>query len=79
MEAFCRRRIKTASERSIGKILEATEKLASNPFPSKIRKLVGSEQSFRIRIGDYRGIYSVFSKILTIEIIRIGHPRDIYR
>ena len=62
----------------IKKILKAVEALASNPFPPKIKKLIGSEHTFRIRIGDYRIIYNIYSKILIIEIIRVGHRRDIY-
>jgi len=52
--------------------------LSSNPFPNQTKKLIGSEHSFRIRVGNYRIIYDVLSKVPTIEIIRVGHRRDIY-
>jgi mRNA interferase RelE/StbE len=32
----------------------------------------------RIRVGDYRIIYEIFDKILVIEVIAIGHRKDIY-
>ena len=41
--------------------------------------MVGSEALYRIRIGDYRVIYEVQNKILTVFIIEIGHRKDIYR
>ncbi len=63
---------------TVSRILKAVEELSSNPFPNQTRKLAGSEHSFRIRVGDYRIIYSVFSKVLTVEIIRVGHRRDVY-
>lgn len=53
--------------------------LAKNPFPPGVRKLVGSDYDFRIRVGDYRIIYTIHSEILTIEIIKIGHRREVYK
>jgi mRNA interferase RelE/StbE len=61
------------------KVLEFVENLSENPYPTGSRKLRGSQHTFRFRIGDYRVVYSVQSEILTIEIIRIGHRKDIYR
>lgn len=71
--------LKQLSKETVKRILENVEQLSSIPFPNKTKKLAGSENSFRIRIGDYRVIYTVSSKILTIEIVRVGHRRDIYR
>ncbi|MFH1481785.1 MAG: type II toxin-antitoxin system RelE/ParE family toxin [Pseudomonadota bacterium] len=39
----------------------------------------GSQHTYRFRIRDYRVFYDVQSDILTIEIIRIGHRKEIYR
>lgn len=71
--------LKKLSKENINRILETVEALSSSPFPNQTKKLVGSDNSFRIRVGDYRIIYTVLSKILTIEIIRVGHRRDIYK
>lgn len=57
----------------------AVDALAAQPFPQGYRQLVGSEARYRIRVGDYRIIYSVENNILTIFIIKIGHRKDIYR
>jgi mRNA interferase RelE/StbE len=70
--------LKQLPKETISRILKAVEELSSNPFPNQTKKLVGSEHSFRIRIGDYRIIYNVLSKVLIVEIIRVGHRRDIY-
>lgn len=40
---------------------------------------MGSENVYRIRVGDYRVIYEMHDEILVIFVIRIGHRRDIYR
>jgi mRNA interferase RelE/StbE len=62
----------------VGRIVKAVEQLSTDPYPSGVRKLVGAEHTYRIRVGDYRIIYSVRASALIIEIIRVGHRRDIY-
>jgi mRNA interferase RelE/StbE len=42
-----------------GKIVSNVEQLAENLFPAGTRKLVGSENLYRIRVGDYRVIYDI--------------------
>ena len=63
----------------ISKIVSAVGNLSSNPHPSGVRKLVGSEDSYRIRVGDYRVLYNIIENRLFIEIVRVGHRKDIYR
>jgi mRNA interferase RelE/StbE len=63
----------------ISKVVSAVDNLSSNPFPQGVRKLMGSESSYRIRLGDYRVLYSVIEKRLIIEIIRVGHRKDVYK
>ena len=53
--------------------------LASNPFPSGVQKLAGGPALFRIRVSDYRVIYTVERGALVIVIVRVGHRREIYR
>ena len=50
-----------------------------NPYPKGCKKLTGSEHSYRVRIGDYLVIYTVFDDKLIIQVIKIGHRKDIYR
>ena len=71
--------LKTLPKEAIAKILAALETLSSNPFSPKTTKLVGTQQSFRIRVDDYRVVYNIFSKTLTIEIVRVKHRRDVYK
>lgn len=32
----------------------------------------------KLRVGDYRIIYSVSKKIVTVEVIKVGHRREVY-
>lgn len=54
--------------------------LAENPRPSGVKKLQGYENRYRIRVGDYRILYEIHDKILSVLIIEVG-PRGggVYR
>jgi mRNA interferase RelE/StbE len=62
----------------VSRILRAVEGLRINPFPSGVRKLAGAEHTYRIRVGSYRIIYSIYTARLVVEVIRVGHRRDVY-
>lgn len=70
--------LKHLPKQEIARMLEAVERLARDRYPSGVRKLAGSEHSYRIRVGDYRIIYNILSKTLIIEIIRVGHRKNVY-
>jgi mRNA-degrading endonuclease RelE of RelBE toxin-antitoxin system len=38
-----------------------------------------NSQNFRFRFGNYRGVYNVADKVLTITVIDVAHRKDIYR
>ena len=59
------------------RIRRAIDALAYDPHPQGSIKLTASD-AYRIRVGDYRIIYSVHNVELVIEVVRIGHRRDIY-
>lgn len=63
----------------IKRILVAVEALAEDPFPAGFKKLIGSRHTYRIREGSYRVIYNVNSDVVVIEIIKIGHRKNVYR
>ena len=52
--------------------------LAEDPHPAQSKRLKGSP-TFRLRVGDYRIIYSVDDEAEMVTIRAIGHRRDIYR
>lgn len=70
------RRLEPAVQR---RVLRAAETLADNPRPNGCRKLQGSENAFRIRVGDYRVIYTVDDAVLIVAIERVRHRREVYR
>ena len=63
----------------VPRIVFAAEALAEDPFPPGCTKLSGSERSYRIRVGEYRVLYDVFSGRLLIEVVKVGHRKDVYK
>lgn len=63
----------------VARVLEVVEGLRINPFHGGVRKLSGAEHTYRIREGSYRVIYSVYASRLVVEVIRVGHRKDVYR
>jgi len=61
------------------RIRAAIDLLAGKPRPPGASKLVGESRAYRVRVGDYRVIYEVFDERLVVQVVRIGHRRDVYR
>jgi mRNA interferase RelE/StbE len=53
--------------------------LAENPRPPHCKKLKGFEETYRIRSGNYRIVYTIKEKILIVFVVRVAHRKDIYR
>jgi mRNA interferase RelE/StbE len=58
-------------------ILTAITDLSDDPRPQGCKKLKG-RKGYRIRVGDYRVIYEIFDNVLLIEVVDLGHRKDIY-
>ncbi|MEO6885501.1 MAG: type II toxin-antitoxin system RelE/ParE family toxin [Jatrophihabitantaceae bacterium] len=51
--------------------------LAQGPRPPGARALQG-RSGLRVRVGDYRIIYTVEDDVLLVVVVRLGHRRDVY-
>ncbi len=56
-----------------------SESLADAPRPLGVKRLSVEERIYRLRVGDFRILYQVNDKVLTILVIAIGHRREVYR
>jgi len=61
------------------RITLAIDGLAVEPRPHGVESVKGLPGTYRIRVGDYRIIYSIQDEKLLILVVRIGHRRDVYR
>ena len=60
------------------RVLTRIEALAQTPRPNGCRKLVGSDKLWRIRIGDYRVIYSIDDGKQIVDVNAVRHRREAY-
>lgn len=67
-------------ERSVQRrIVAALRLLATTPRPPAARALSGRPGYLRIRVGDYRVIYTIDDGELVVLVVTMGHRRDVYR
>jgi len=60
-------------------ISTALRKLALNPRLEQAKKLAGMDELFRVRVGDYRIVYTIEDDRLVVLVVRIAHRREVYR
>ncbi|WP_377474242.1 MAG: type II toxin-antitoxin system RelE/ParE family toxin [Microcoleus anatoxicus] len=53
--------------------------LAENPRPDGVVKLKGTDNEYRIRIGDYRVRYEIRDEELIILLLQCKHRKDVYK
>jgi mRNA interferase RelE/StbE len=53
--------------------------LATEPRPRGTEAMVGIDNSYRLRVGDYRVVYAIDDAERQVIIARVGHRRDVYR
>jgi mRNA interferase RelE/StbE len=58
-------------------IKSAILNLGSDPRPNGCKKLKGRD-GYRIRVSDYRIIYEIQDNVLLVDVIDLGHRKDIY-
>jgi mRNA interferase RelE/StbE len=60
------------------RIVEKIRSLSSDPHPTGSKKLSGQEK-YRIRQGNYRILYQIINDELIINVVKVGHRREIYK
>jgi len=59
------------------RIVEKLKLLENSPFSLPYKKIKGRENTYRIRIGDFRAIYSIRGN--EIRVLKIGLRKGIYK
>jgi len=78
-KASALRELKGIDRQAVPRIVAAVVSLSESPFPSGVRKLQGTEHTYRMRVGDYRVLYEVHHASIRILIVRVRHRKDAYR
>lgn len=61
------------------RIESAMDTLGENPRPHGYVKMKGYDDLYRVRVGEWRIVYSIEDKQLIILIIEIGPRGDVYQ
>lgn len=61
------------------RIVSRIQSLARTPRPPGSQKLAGEFERYRIRQGAYRIVYAVDDERRIVEIVKVGHRREVYR
>lgn len=70
--------LRSVPKKDLPKVIERIQGLAANPRGPGHQKLSGDDPN-RIRQGDYRILYTIHDSDRVVEIIKIGHRREVYR
>jgi len=60
------------------RVVERIIELAENPRPSGVEKISGQDK-YRVRQGRYRILYSIEDQDLLVQVVKVGHRKDVYR
>lgn len=72
--------LKSIRPQDVERIKSAIQDLSKNPRPDGCTKLKGDKRDYyRIRVGNYRVVYSIEDEVLLILVVRVGHRREIYK
>jgi mRNA interferase RelE/StbE len=78
-EAKAQKQLQKLDPQNQRRILLAAQLLADNPTPSKAVQLVGHNNLWRVRVGDFRIVYAVQNQDLIVLVVQVGHRRDVYK
>jgi len=60
------------------KIMRRIGQLADDPRPVGAKMLSGHDR-YRIRQGNYRVVYGIVDRELTVTVVKVGHRKDVYK
>ena len=60
------------------RVAAAIDGLSRDPRPPGARKLVASDGLWRVRVGDYRLVYTIQDDVLVVLVVRVAHRCEVY-
>ena len=67
------------SKRDRQRVITRISALADDPRPPGTQKLAGHRDRYRLRQGSYRILYRIDDALALVEIVKVGHRREVYR
>ena len=73
-----RKEIESLEAKVVRRVVSKIQELAVEPRPPGCRKIAGSGDSWRIRVGDYRIIYRIDDQAPLIHVLVVRHRSKAY-
>lgn len=61
------------------RILRSLDRLAADPRSAANVKALKGDARYRLRVGDWRVIYTLRDDVLVVLVLRVAHRREAYR
>jgi len=74
-----RKELQALEAETAERVLHAIEGLAAQPRPPGCKKLRGTADLWRLRVGDYRVVYKIDDSRCAVDVSIIRNRRDVYR
>jgi mRNA interferase RelE/StbE len=71
--------LSVSDKATLTRLIEKVRSLSTQPRPSGSEKLAGRPNLFRVHQDNSRVIYSVDDETRVVDVVKVGHRRDVYR
>jgi len=79
LERAAERDLKRLPSEVFYRVILSIKALAEDPRPAGCRRIAGSKDDWRIRVGDYRVIYEIDEEAKAVRVMRVRHRQQAYR
>jgi len=79
IERAAERDLRRLARDDVRRVIAHVKALAEDPRPSGSRKISGSKNDWRIRVGNYRILYEFDRRAKLVRVMRVAHRREVYR
>ena len=73
-----RKELRNLPSQVVKRLQPKIRELGSNPRPPACKKLQGYKNCWRVRVGDYRIVYTVDDESKVVDVTRVAHRKDVY-
>jgi mRNA interferase RelE/StbE len=78
LKTSARKELEALPDNVLARVIQKIESLGSAPRPAGCKKLKGYKDQWRIRIGEWRVVYTIDDAVRLISITRVAHRREVY-
>ncbi len=74
-----RKELESLDASILNRVFPKIESLIEDARPQGCRKLTGENNLWRIRVGDYRVIYTIDDEQKVVDVVAVRHRREAYK